>query len=62
MKGEMKKIGINVAGFLAGMEQGDEAALRVATTIFIPDNPLATVEDIKEVLREMLANGETVIE
>jgi len=59
MKG---KIGINVAGFLAGLEQGDEAALIVATTIFIADNPLATVEDIKEELREMLANGETVIE
>lgn len=62
MKDEMKKIGINVAGFLTGLEQGDEAALRVATTIFIGDNPLATVEGIKKELREMLANGETVIQ
>jgi len=49
------KIGINVAGFLAGLEQGDEAAIVVATTLFIVDNPLATIEDIKEELRSMLA-------
>jgi hypothetical protein len=62
MKREMGKIGINVAGFLASLEQGDEAALVVATTLFMVDNPLATIEDIKKELRNMLADGETVIQ
>ena len=55
------EIGINIAGLLSRLEQNDEAALAVATTIFVADNPLATVEDIKNELRRMLADGETVI-